>query len=94
MSSARLLRGAQVRHISERLDALSATVAAAVPLPGKCTIIVVPAPGSAGASLLLLERGQPVISNAQSIVARRVGLLQPLQQAQLLASHTMMHTLR
>ncbi len=37
--------------VSERLDAMGATIAAAVPLPSNCTVIIIPAPGKAGAPL-------------------------------------------
>ena len=40
---------AQVRALNEKLTQLSAKVAAAVPLPSNCTVVVIPAPGSSGA---------------------------------------------
>lgn len=40
---------AQVRALNEKLALLSAKVAAAVPLPSNCTVVVIPAPGSSGA---------------------------------------------
>ena len=36
---------AQVRALNEKLTQLSAKVAAAVPLPSNCTVVVIPAPG-------------------------------------------------